>query len=268
MPVTMVSCKFLDNEVRGGVSPSFRDKLLAADSALRASYASSPQIQPWKDWHNVKSVAGYRSGMSHHARGEAIDIGYSWNGYGVTRTGTTLGGEWQGRNLSRVRERAMEAFDAIMGRRASLGAWITGESATSLYQRIETVNAATQVYFAPYFRRGSGFTSIKRRPAKDYWTAPVEAFAPMVASGELLVGLQDVPLDVLRHYEAIRIPLVIGGPEARPGETRNPANGFMNLREHVVVALCDVGGLRWGGMFGKHESGDWMHFDSARRISG
>jgi hypothetical protein len=41
----------------------------------------------------------------------------------------------------------------------------------------------------------------------------------------------------------------------------------MDLPRAVVVALCDVGGMRWGGVdFGTAESGDLMHWDTAPRI--
>jgi hypothetical protein len=43
--------------------------------------------------------------------------------------------------------------------------------------------------------------------------------------------------------------------------------GAMNLQRELVVALCDVAGLRWGaGDFGE-QSGDIMHFDASERIS-
>jgi len=43
--------------------------------------------------------------------------------------------------------------------------------------------------------------------------------------------------------------------------------GVMNLQRELVVALCDVAGLRWGaGDFGEG-SGDIMHFDASPRIS-
>ncbi|MBL8619034.1 MAG: SH3 domain-containing protein [Deltaproteobacteria bacterium] len=43
--------------------------------------------------------------------------------------------------------------------------------------------------------------------------------------------------------------------------------GVMNLQRELVVALCDVAGLRWGaGDFG-NESGDIMHFDASDRVS-
>src|SRR5262249_10612465 len=67
---------------------------------------------------------------------------------------------------------------------------------------------------------------------------------------------------MLRDYELVRIPLVIGNPSLAPARTRNPARGFLDLRKELVVAMCDVGGLRWGACdFGPSESGDIQHFD-------
>jgi hypothetical protein len=75
---------------------------------------------------------------------------------------------------------------------------------------------------------------------------------------------------ILRDYELVRIPMVIGSPSTAPERTRNPARGFLDLRRELVVALTDseLGRLRWGGsdfgpdaLHGPAESGDLMHFD-------
>jgi hypothetical protein len=132
-----------------------------------------------------------------------------------------------------------------------------------VYDRFEAVNLAVRAYFAPYFRLD--LATIERRPVKDFATAPVGAFAAL----EFLPGVAptDVPPQVLVDYEAIRIPMVSGAPTLRPEETRNPARGIMNLQRPVVLALCDVGGLRWGASdFGPSSSGDMMHFDTSSRI--
>lgn len=51
-----------------------------------------------------------------------------------------------------------------------------------------------------------------------------------------------------------------------PGSTRNPANGFLDLRQEVMFALAAdpplPGVMRWGVCdFGVSESGDVQHFD-------
>jgi hypothetical protein len=72
---------------------------------------------------------------------------------------------------------------------------------------------------------------------------------------------------ILRDYEVVRIPMVIGSPSLTPATTRSPVNGFLDLRREIVVSLCDVGNLRWGASdFGNNESGDVQHFDDATRL--
>ncbi|MFD9733288.1 hypothetical protein [Umezawaea sp. NPDC059074] len=68
---------------------------------------------------------------------------------------------------------------------------------------------------------------------------------------------------VLLDHEIVRIPMLSGTPgPVAPLRTRRPGNGFLSLRPHLVQALCDVGGLRWGACdFGAGENGDMMHFD-------
>jgi hypothetical protein len=43
--------------------------------------------------------------------------------------------------------------------------------------------------------------------------------------------------------------------------------GVMNLQRDLVVALCDVAGLRWGAGDFSEGSGDIMHFDASAQIS-
>ncbi len=73
---------------------------------------------------------------------------------------------------------------------------------------------------------------------------------------------RDYYFRMLRDYEHVRIPMVRGTPTARPPQTRNPARGFLDMTEEFVVAMADVGGLRWGiADFGAATSGDTHHFD-------
>ncbi|MCY1004459.1 hypothetical protein OV079_02515 [Nannocystis pusilla] len=67
---------------------------------------------------------------------------------------------------------------------------------------------------------------------------------------------------ILRDFEALRVPFLFGNPAAPITTTRNPSLGFLDLRREVVVALVSVGHLRWGASdFGVNQSGDVMHFD-------
>lgn len=268
--VKMVSCRFLDVNVTKGVSASFRDRLLRADAALRARFTAEKPGIPWAQWHGVRTVRGYYDGGP-HKYGEAIDVNYGTNGYGISLTGATFGGEWSGRDMD-VRLPAFNAIrQAVIAKDGTaqgldLSAWRKGEKTADVFRRVNHASDCVRSYFAPYFRSGTAFYNVKRKPSATYLTDPISAFAKMAQTGELLVSLDTVPIEVLRDYEAIRIPLVIGNPERRPGETRNPANGLIDLKQHVVEALCDDAGLRWGQMFGKRESGDYMHFDSSNRI--
>ena len=43
----------------------------------------------------------------------------------------------------------------------------------------------------------------------------------------------------LVDYEMLDVPLVIGAPVANPQLMRTPANGFWDLWQEIVFALCD-----------------------------
>lgn len=261
--------RFLGRSTR--VVPKLAARMAEVERALIAEHAATAPGVPFELWHNVHGVGGYRAatpnkGASYHGRGLAIDVDVTPNPYIATRTGSTFGGEAAGAELG-VRRPAVEVCDRACGGpgAADLSARRKGETTAAVFDRFERVNTALRTYFAPYFRADAA--SIKRRPVEGFATATYEAFAPLAP--ELLPGvtIASVPLQVLRDYEAVRVPMVAGAPSRRPGETRNPARGIMNLRRPVVLALCDVGGLRWGASdFGRGSSGDMMHFDTAPRI--
>lgn len=262
---SLQSVRFLGRSCR--VAPRLAAKLAKVEDALRIEWGSTAAGVPFQLWHNVHSVGGYRKAAGYHGRGLAIDVDYTPNPYIATRTGGTYGGEAAGASLG-VRGWAVEACDRACGGpgRADLSARRRDETTATVWDRFEVVNVALRNYFAPYFRPDPA--TIKRRPMKG-WQAATHAQLAAALAGEMLPGVvpADVPHQVLLDYEAVRIPMVAGSPAARPSETRNPARGIMNLRRPVVVALCDVGGLRWGmSDFGRGASGDGMHFDTASRI--
>jgi len=88
-----------------------------------------------------------------------------------------------------------------------------------------------------------------------------DVFAATHPDGPFVGQERDIFYRMLRDYEMVRIPMVYGAPSATPGSTRNPLQGFLNLREELVVAMTDVGGLRWGASDFGAESGDIQHFD-------
>jgi len=246
----MIATRFLGVGIGGGVAPAMRDALGRVEDALRDEYArgqlAAPDGLTWGPWHGVHAIGGYRERGGHHSEGIAIDLDYARNGYSPTRTGSTLGGEAAGAKLPGVRAAFMAACDracmATYGRPADLSARGKGESTGAVWDRWKRVSDAVVAYLSPWYVSDAG------QPG------PLAGRAP--------------PPQVALDYVALRTPLVIGAPSLAPRIARNPARGLMSLRRPVVVALCDVGGMRWGACdFGRLESGDLMHFDLARRIA-
>ncbi len=261
----LVRATFLGHAVGGGVSARMRDALLAVEADLRAEHAGLPEPRPdFVAWCGVRQgLGGYREGAGFHAKGVAIDIDYELNPYIATRTGTALGGEAAGAKLG-VRAAALAACDracAAAGVACDLAARRKGEPTGAVWDRFDAVHRALVGYFAPWFHAEA--VLIRRRPVPHADVAAPAAFAAL--AGELLVAVDRVPVQVLRDYEAVRVPMVRGAPSVLPSVTRNPARGFLTIPRHVAVALCDVGTMRWGACdFGAAESGDIMHFDAPR----
>jgi hypothetical protein len=65
---------------------------------------------------------------------------------------------------------------------------------------------------------------------------------------------------ILRDYELVRVPMQFGAVSTSPAVTRNPANGFLDIRREVAIALVDQG-LHWLASDLTTHSGDVMHFD-------
>ena len=247
---TLITTRFLGVGIGGGVAPAMRDALGRVEDALRDEYARAQLAAPdgltWGPWHGVHAIGGYREHGGHHSEGIAIDLDYARNGYAPTRTGSTLGGEAAGAKLPGVRAAFMAACDracmATYGRPADLSARGEGESTGAVWDRWKRVSDAIVGYLSPWYVSDAG------------QSGPLPDRVP--------------PPQIAADYVALRTPLVIGAPSLAPKIARNPARGLMNLRRPVVVALCDVGGMRWGACdFGRLESGDIMHFDLARRIA-
>lgn len=258
MALDLVAAPFLGRSPR--VSRAFGAKLARVEAALRGAYTAEMLTLPphasrpsFAMWHGVTGVGGFREAAGYHGKGRAIDINYSRNGYAVCAThtarGLVYGGESAGAKLPGVRR----AFIAACGRACTaagvlcdLSARRAGESTASVWERWHVVSEAVRAYLAPYF------------PAVDDLDA---------GEADVLPGVV-IPAQVAADYDALRVPLVVGQPVLRPRLTRNPAKGLMDLRRAVVIALCDVGGFRWGGCdFGAASSGDLQHFDDATRIA-
>jgi hypothetical protein len=253
--LALVAAPFLGRSPR--VSLAFGEKLARVEAALRDAYLDEMLALPatkqptFAAWHGVTGVGGYREAAGWHGKGRAIDINYSRNGYAVvashTARGLVYGGESAGAKLAGVRAAFMAACGracVASGDLCDLSARRAGESTGSVWDRWHVVSEAVRAYLAPYYL------------AVDDLDA---------GEADVLPGVV-IPAQVAADYAALRVPLVVGQPVARPRLTRNPAKGLMDLRRAVVVALCDVGGMRWGGCdFGVGSSGDLMHFDDAPR---
>ena len=256
MTLVLVAAPFLGRSPR--VSHAFGEKLARVEDALRDAYTIEMLALPahasrptFAAWHGVTGVGGYREAAGWHGKGRAIDINYSRNGYAVCAThtarGLVYGGESAGAKLSGVRAAFMAACGracVASGDLCDLSARRAGESTAAVWDRWHVVSEAVRAYLAPYY------------PAVDDLDA---------GEADVLPGVE-IPPQVAADYQALRVPLVVGQPVTRPRLTRNPAKGLMDLRRAVVVALGDVGGMRWGGCdFGVGSSGDLMHFDDAPR---
>jgi hypothetical protein len=217
-----------------------------------------------------------------------------------TNGSTTLGGEAAGRSLTTQRQATVEVFDRAMafvygeGTAADVSARKTGEATTAVYSRFRNVSQALSTYLSLAFHTTSN--QVTRRPIANIegaTEAELLAAIPTTERKEEAEGIEAIrqyiidhttredAIDdtyhwswedsflareyyfrMLRDYEHVRIPMLRGNPEARPGNTRNPARGFLHMTEEFVVAMTDVGRLRWGiADLGNTESGDTHHFD-------
>lgn len=260
-------------------------------------YHAGGEKKTFREWTGVTSVRGWRSGSStsKHASGSAVDINYDLQPYIATRTQvkdkTVYGGEAAGAKLQDQRKAAVEVYDRaiqfnIAGQQADVSARGSGESTTDVYQRFKQTSNALSSYFRMAFHEEP--TAVLRQPIADIEGATESELLKAIpeterrAEADAISSLEwwmetdtfqasnpDWPYTsrqqyfrILRDYEHVRIPMVRGNPVARPGNTRNPARGFLDLREEIVVALVDVGNLRWGAAdLGASESGDVHHFD-------
>ena len=250
----LATVTFLGRSVR--CVPRFGRKLDKVEAALRAEWqraqlalVGGAPTQTFAEWHGVRSIGGYRKAAGYHGKGRAIDLDVPSNGYAITATptarGIVYGGERAGAKLPGVRAAfyaACQRACALAGVPCNLAIRSKGEATGAVWDRWHVVSEAVRAYVSPYY---------ETTDALDNGAADAR---PGVA----------IPDQVRVDYEALRVPLVVGGPSLHPESMRNPARGLMSLRRTVVVALCDVGGMRWGTCdFGASESGDLMHFDDA-----
>jgi len=242
--------------------------------------------------------ACWRPNAGHHSAGSAIDINSATNPYIVTRNGGVPGGEEGGETLVAMRDRALAVYDRAMQFMtppvavADVRCRQPNESTPSVWARFKAVSDALVIYlsFAVDYRPAA-VSRVAFENADDVSDEELLATIPegerrpldrAIAQLEAYLGTQDFQashpswpytareqfLRILRDYEHVRIPMVIGSPAPTPAQTRNPARGFLNLRCEIVTALCDQG-LRWGACDfriradGSSRNGAMMHFDLA-----
>jgi hypothetical protein len=244
----------------------------------------------------------WRNSTSKHGSGSACDINYTRTPYIVTRTEvaaagggtrTVLGGERAGRTLQTQRQRTVDVFDraaafvGAVGDTADVSARRPGESTATVYRRFRSTSDALRDYLQYAFHEPTN-PRVDRAPLADPDGATeaellaaipeterrpldeaVAELQTLLDNHEFQVVHSNWPHDargqylrMLRDYEMVRVPMVFGNPVATPAATRNPAGGFLDLRQELVEALVDIGHLRWGAAdLGENESGDMHHFD-------
>lgn len=281
-----------------GVNPEMQHRLQAAERTIAAAFEALPPEKriaaftgspdaSFEEWCGVDGPhLCWLPNAAQHSAGAAVDINPAANPYIVTRHEGVPGGEPGGEDLVEMRRRALAVFDRAMQFRGADGADVearrAGETTAAVWDRFRAVSEALVAYL--------GF-AIDPEPADVARDALEDADA--VGDDELLAAIPEgerLPLEpaverlaahlrggaagdpravylrILRDYEMVRIPLVLGTPSAAPARTRNPARGFLHLPREVVCALCDQG-LRWGACDfpirpdGTSDNGAMMHFD-------
>lgn len=171
---------------------------------------------------------------------------------------------------------------------ADVGNRRVGESASDVYRRFRKTSDALRDYLSLAFQVDADHTVVNRVPIrnpgraskeellkaipeterknKESAVAAIQSFINNPAWQQAHPGnkqtAEDWYFQMLRDYETVRKPMQIGTPTPGPAKTRNPAQGFLHFPEHFVVAMMEIGKLRWGACeFGAKANGDVHHFD-------
>jgi len=233
-------------------------------SALRVALGLSPLGGPTGGWN-------LRTGLDPHGMGTAIDLNYDTNPYvgGDQDPNTPAAANTAFRLVARNALRfSGEPQDRILPapRSASRGAdW----------DQVNRVDQAIETYFsmlsASPRTRGSAETgavlSTNLTPADtDLVSRNVRAF--LTSRGESATDP-----DVATWVTTIRTDFAArqNAGTSNWARSRGPVRqdvGIMNLQRDLVVALCDVAGLRWGASgFSEASNGDIQHFDASEVIA-
>lgn len=274
-----------------GLLPVFLEKLRAAETAVAASQNGGQPIagEEWRTRFGITSVGGLRfnaSGgpASTHGWGLAIDINYRGAPFVMHES----------------REQDLDAQLGpvyhriawlILGHASQIPEAITraqrSDDTRQWFRALQAESEAMRRYF-----------QMMRDPNDINWNTVYEdvtdaiwanlGLGPMPNPGDpqqAQVAVRDVlRRQMAQDYATLgaaggadvgggvmtpTLPAVQRRPDAqgnrgaadRPFASRDPAQGFLDLNEEVVVALRAQSGVRWGAIDFGGESGDVMHFD-------
>jgi len=292
--MALVGTQFLGFQVGGGVEQRMADRLASVEAELRRIHAEQGAVEDFVTWGGIRQQHGGHRAGGYHAAGIAIDINYDTNPYIATRTGSTYGGEAGFLDAEARRARAVAVYDRAVAftlseqDRADVSIRVN-DTIEVTYDRFRLASDCLAFYLSHVFTWGDRIW-VRRTPIGNAHELP-DGHAAFGAIGddELWAQANAIELleetmgdaewlgshpgwawtpetqywQIIRDYEAVRTPMLKGSasqPVIR--ETRNPANGFMDLRRELVIALVSVGGMSWGASdFGSRASGDMMHFD-------
>ncbi|HET9143112.1 hypothetical protein [Actinophytocola sp.] len=283
---------FLGQPCENGVDPSMVAALAAVEENLRELHRAAGVESPFEQWAGIHEPHKGIYPGGHHAAGIAVDLNYTTNPYVATRTVHTFGGE-RGSAVA-VRRAAVEVYDRAVA--FTFSETDTSDTSCRIHDSIGDIYDHFQVASdCLVYYLGAAFSADPRRvdrrpvpgvaeladgdPAFDVFGAELPGG---LAAADAVIAALDGQMSsdgwreahpnwpytpaqqywqLLRDFELVRTPMVFGSP-ADVRSTRNPARGFLDLRREVVLALVEVGGMRWGACdFGPDESGDIMHFD-------
>jgi hypothetical protein len=267
-----------------------------ADDAELRQWAGLDTIQGWRQQNSNGSFHCSGSAVDVNYRNQPYIVTRTGTTLGGEAAGASLTAERQA--TVEVYDRAVlfvygDAQADVSARRQATDT-TARETTSEVYQRFHRVSDALRIYLGLAFLTAPD--RVNRQPIANIATATEAQLLAGIPTTERLdetAGIEavrqyilnhefrhDAPDDtyhwswedsflareyyfqMLRDYEFVRVPMVVGNPAARPAVTRNPARGFLHMTEEFVVAMADTGRLRWGiADLGAAESGDTHHFD-------
>ncbi len=231
---TLSKGSFLGHGVVG--HPQFLARVSGAESYLVAKLGKGPG-EIGEAW-GIEEVEGLRPSTKaqdqlHHGTGFALDVNSAQNNWNFGN----------GANAAMM-EALMQDVALLLGQKvdksaANLAA-TKGKTTEEIYDAVSASNEALKRY-----------RSLAADPA---------ALAAYVQSPDCPEKARAVGVDGWKARMAKQESRFAARAKAN-ATVAGPA-GFMDQRKELIVALRDVGGLRWGATdFGEKKSGDIMHFD-------